>query len=426
MTSLSLFLWIVLGILLQLAIYLGFGLKRHWKDYKGISSTKKEASSGEVNADKLAETENIALIAWLGYRTFRVDHKVIEDANRSICSFYLVPEDGQPLPAFLPGQFLTFRLDIPTATGANESAIRCYSLSDAPRPDAYRISVKRMLPLPGSGVAPGLVSNYFHDHVTVGSVISVRAPSGHFHIDDTNNPIVLIGGGIGFTPMLSMINWCLSNQPEREIWLFYGVRNGREMIMKPRLKALALTHKKFHLQVCFSAPFPEDVPGQDYHHQGRIDVNLLSTQLPSTAYQFYVCGPTSLMENLIPALEEWGVQETHLHFEAFGPASIKHRIPKNIITAAENKLTGDGDIVVTFSSSGKELQWQPLANNLLEFAESNGITVNTGCRAGSCGSCQTKILSGEVAYQHPPDYDPEPGYCLLCVCLPLTNLTVDA
>jgi hypothetical protein len=72
------------------------------------------------------------------------------------------------------------------------------------------------------------------------------------------------------------------------------------------------------------------------------------------------------------------------------------------------------------------LPWQPESSSLLEFAEANGISVNSGCRAGGCGSCQTTIQAGEINYRNPPDYDPEPGSCLLCVCSPKTSVTLEA
>ena len=129
-----------------------------------------------------------------------------------------------------------------------------------------------------------------------------------------------------------------------------------------------------------------------------------------------------MMESLVSALEDWGVPDSRIHFEAFGPASIKRRPA----AAPPSAAASASDIVVSFSKSGKQLPWQPDAGSLLEFAESNGITVNSGCRAGGCGSCQTTIQAGEVAYRQPPDYDPEPGSCLLCVCSPKTSVTLEA
>jgi ferredoxin-NADP reductase len=416
MTSLTLALWVVLGIVLQLAIYLGIGFWRHLQDYQTLSSraTDLPVTPGTLPAAEIATARQ-------GFRTFRVERKVVEDIAQSVCSFYLVPEDRQPLPPFLPGQFLTFRLDLPTGE-ASEQIIRCYSLSDAPRPDAYRVSIKRVPAPSGSDYPPGRSSGYFHDHVAVGSQLQVRSPAGHFHIDRSDAPVVLIAGGIGITPMLSMLNWCLAEQPGREIWLFFGVRHGREMVMKSHLEALDAAHPNFHLRLCFSDPQPEDEAGRDFHHRGRVDVSLLRTQLPLKPYHFYICGPTPMMASLVSALEDWGVPDARIHFEAFGPASINR---KNDITSGQTQAT-DSDIVVTFALSGKQLPWQPGAGNLLEFAEANGISVNSGCRAGGCGTCQTTIRAGEVSYRQPPDFDPEPGNCLLCVCSPKTSVTLEA
>jgi uncharacterized protein len=422
MTSLSLLLWIVLGIALQVAIFLGIGFWRHWQGYQALRNRATE--SDLPAAAVMPEIDEPATVAaWPGYRTFRVERKVAEDAAQSVCSFYLVPEDDQPLPSFLPGQFLTFRLDVASAAGGNEQIIRCYSLSDAPRPDHYRVSIKRVPPPTGCDVPPGRSSNYFHEHVAAGSLLQVRAPAGHFHIDRNDAPVVLIGGGIGITPMLSMLNWCLAEQPGREVWLFYGVRHGREMVMKSHLEALAAAHPNFHLRLCFSDPLPDDLLERDYKHHGRVDVGLLRAQLPLKPYHFYICGPTPMMASLVSALEDWGVPDARIHFEAFGPASIKRR---SAAAVAPPAATTDADIVVTFAQSGKQLAWQPSAGSLLEFAEANGISVNSGCRAGGCGTCQTTIRAGEVAYRQSPDYDPEPGTCLLCVCAPKTSVTLEA
>lgn len=423
MTSSVLLLWIALGIVIQLTIYLCIVFWRHWQNYQALQVT---AADLNLPLPQAMPDEEVIPAAWAGWRNFRVERKVYEDAARSICSFYLAPEDGAALPPFRPGQFLTFGLDIPNGQAGNERIIRCYSLSDSPRPDCYRVSIKRVPAPAGSDLPAGRSSEFFHEQVGIGSRLQVRAPAGHFYLDHGAYPVVLIGGGIGITPMLSMLNWSLKEQPEREVWLFYGVRHAQELVMKSRLEALAAAHPNFHLRICCSNPQADEVIGRDYHHHGRIDLALLRLELALKPYHFYICGPAALMESLVPALDDWGVPDSHIHFEAFGPASIKRRkAGAPDLPVAPSEATS-GDIVVNFARSGKKLAWQASAGNLLEFAEANGISVSSGCRAGGCGTCQTTIQAGEVAYRQAPDFDPEPGSCLLCMCAPKTSLTLAA
>jgi ferredoxin-NADP reductase len=422
MTSLNLLLWIAFGIVLQVALFLVISFWQHWQSYSRLKQV--EALSSDLHRE--SDGPKIMQPSWAGFRTFKVARRVVEDVAEQICSFYLEPEDGQPLSTFKPGQFLTFRLDMPESQGGVTKQItRCYSLSDAPDSSYYRISVKRVPPALGSDFPAGVSSNLFHDGVHVGAKLQVRAPSGHFYLEQNNSPIVLIAGGIGITPMMSMMNWCLEQQSKREIWFFYGIRNSSEIAFSAELNAAAKDHPNIHLRLCFSNPLPTDELGKDFHHHGRVDVNLFRAELPLKPFHYYLCGPTPMMESLVPALEDWGVADSHIHFEAFGPASIKRRKSDDVLT--DNELpTLQSNVTVTFAKSGKQISWSPQANNLLELAEMQGIAIDSGCRAGGCGTCQTSIQCGEVVYQRVPDYDPEPGTCLMCVCVPKTNVTLEA
>lgn len=426
MTSLSLLFWIILCIALQVALWLGIAFWRHWQEFQILKVSDQIV---DVAPTTLAQEKNLnPSSGWNGFRLFRVARTIIEDSAEQICSFYLEPEAGEALPSYKPGQFLTFRLDVPKVDGnskGTEQITRCYSLSDTPQPNHYRISIKRV-PAPSKGDhPPGRSSNFFHDHIQVGSILQVRAPSGHFYLEPGSSPIVLIAGGIGITPMLSMLNWCLTQQPEREVWFFYGVRNSHEAAFAQHLLAAAATHSNVHLRMCFSDPFPTDQIGRDFHHHGRVDVHLFRTELPLRPYHYYMCGPTPMLESLVPALEDWGVADSHIHFETFGPASITRRKSASAPAASE-AATPVSDILVTFAKSGKQVPWSPQSDNLLEFAEAQGIVIDSGCRAGGCGTCQTRIRSGEVVYRQSPDYDPEPGTCLMCLCTPKTHVTLEA
>jgi ferredoxin-NADP reductase len=224
--------------------------------------------------------------------------------------------------------------------------------------------------------------------------------------------------------MLSILNTVMSGGTSREVWLYYGVRNGAEHILKEHLESLRKAHSNFHLHVCYSNPAKGDVEGVDYHHRGRIDLQLLRSTLKLMRYQFYVCGPRQMMETLVPALSEWGVTTDDIYYESFGPASlIRHENSTRQMTTAETTAPA---FTITFSKSGKSIPWDPGANSLLEFAEANGIEVESGCRAGSCGSCQTGLAAGGVDYHQEPDADVDSGHCLLCITTPKSDLTLVA
>ena len=361
---------------------------------------------------------------WNEFKTFYIDQRVVEDENRSICSFYLKPMDGKPLPKFKPGQYLTFKLLINTSDNEQpKSVVRCYSLSDKPEEEHYRVTIKRVMPPPGHSEIPaGVASNYFHEHVMEGDKLLVKAPSGHFHLlEEDVLPVVLIAGGIGITPMLSILSSLLASGSKREIWLFYGVRNGREQVMKKFLQQLSAIHDSFHLHLSYSNPSENDRPGLDYQHHGRVDLSLLRNTLKLMRYQFYVCGPKAMMESIVPALEAWGVDSSDIYYESFGPASLeKHRSDK---TSTDSDFSRKAE--VTLSRTDTRMAWDSSCGSLLEFVESCGVEVDSGCRAGSCGCCQTALLSGKVEYSQQPDVEVPPGHCLLCVSTPMGDITLD-
>ena len=409
-------------VVVQVAVLMGIGIFRQRRKFRDLESLPGESPVAGT-AMEFSTTEP----AWDGFKEFLVKRRVIEDDIRSVCSFYLVPTDGQPLPTFKPGQFLTFRLQLEDPVRHEpKSVVRCYSLSDRHNPDYYRVSIKRAPPPAESpGVPAGLSSNFFHDQVQEGARLLVKAPSGHFHLmTDEPLPIVLVGGGIGITPMLSILNTVMSSGTSREVWLYYGVRNAAEHAMKEHLESLQRAHPNFHLQVCYSNPTEKDVEGVDYHHRGRIDLQLLRSTLKLMRYQFYVCGPRQMMETLVPALAEWGVATNDIYYESFGPASlIKH---ENLTRQVTKEETAFQTFTITFSKSGKSIPWDPSADSLLEFAEANGVDVESGCRAGSCGSCQTGLATGKVDYHQEPDADVDSGHCLLCITTPKSDLTLVA
>ena len=371
-----------------------------------------ETLSREMERKKATET-------WSGARKFRIRDKV--DEGGGICSFYLVPHDGKALPPFLPGQYLTFNLRLPNR---DKPLVRCYPLSDSPfQTEYYRVSIKRLGPPPKQpDVPPGLSSNFFHDELRAGDIVDVKAPSGVFYLDlSKHRPIVLIGGGVGLTPMVSMLNAICDSGSQREVWFFYGVRNGDEYIMKEHLEALQTEHENVHIRLCFSNPKEGEIEGQDYHHAARVSVELFKKVLPSNNYEYYMCGPPPMMESITTDLREWGVPDVDVYLEAFGPASVKKKTPLD-----QDLLEQPQGQVITFARSGKKVTWEGGHNSILDIAEANGVELDFGCRAGSCGTCITAVKTGEVNYMEEPGVVPEEGSCLACIAVPKTDLALDA
>jgi ferredoxin-NADP reductase len=379
---------------------------------------------GRRDADRIAlavesETARAASGAWPGWRAFRVERREFEDSAKTQCSFYLRPVDGAPLPPYRPGQFLTFALQV-----AGDTLTRCYSLSDRPDPSCYRITVKRAAAPAGlPGVPAGLSSGYFHDQVQVGSILEARAPTGNFCIDSTPDiPAVFVAGGIGITPMFSMLSWCLAEQPGRFLHLYYGIRCGDEHAFRHALEQLARANPNLHLNFVYSRPGEADVKGRAFHHAGHVDLDLLRRTLPPGRHRFYVCGPKAMMEGLVPALADSGVERSDIFYEAFGPATVRYSGGID----AESVPALAEPVEIRFVRSGRTLAWEGREESLLEFAERHGLQVESGCRSGSCGTCETKVVSGAVRYAHAPDRAMPPGSCLLCVGTPGSALVLEA
>lgn len=357
--------------------------------------------------------------AWEGLRDFRVTARAFEDPAQTQCSFTLAPVDGTPLAPSKPGQFLRFSLAL-HVPDAPLRVVRCYSISDTPDPAQYRITVKRAIPPSGKPeFPPGIASGWLHDQAQVGTILQVRAPSGQFvFAPDDSAPPVFIAGGIGITPILSMLKATLAEHPDRVAHLFYGVRNGQDHAFKTDLSQLAQARPAFDLHVLYADPAAGDVLGQDYDQRGFISLDLLKQTLPYGRHAFYICGPDPMMKALIPALLGWGVAGADIHRESFGPQSAA---PTPVAPVVCGPV-----LAIGFCQSRRTLDWAGQDANLLNFAERHLIAVDAGCRSGSCGTCETRLISGRVLYVSKPDHDIAPGHCLLCVGTPASALELDA
>jgi ferredoxin-NADP reductase len=389
------------------------GLRRRSQQAADRTEQRRAAFANQLQAAMhWARASQPSLRAWSGTRPFRVSAVVDECVDCR--SYYLMPEDGRPLPRFEPGQYLTFHL--PTGDPARP-LVRCYSLSERPREDFYRVTIKRVPPpADKSSVPSGRGSGYFHRHVLPGSQLQVEAPQGAFFLDPTDAlPIVLVGAGIGITPVMSMAAALVQQNDRRPTFLFAGFRNSREHPFRARLAEFKSDAPNLRIDVTYSRPLERDTVEHAFDHRGHIDVMRLRRILPSNNFRYYLCGPAAMMESLVPGLLDWGVPAEHIHYEAFGPATVRG-------------LSGDATAPcdVQFARSGRAVRWTGAENSLLELAEQNGVPLEYGCRAGSCGQCRLMIAAGRVVHAKQPGVSLVEGECLTCIARPQGDVVVDA
>ncbi|MAT15016.1 MAG: NO-inducible flavohemoprotein [Planctomyces sp.] len=252
---------------------------------------------------------------WNGYRKFEVFRK--EPESSEVVSLYLRPVDKNPLPPYLPGQYLTVRIDHPTTP----TSPRNYSISDRPNGEYYRISVKRESAL-AANAPGGVVSNYLHDVVQVGDQLEIGPPCGEFTLDPTadgGRPVVLLAGGIGVTPLLAMAKSLVAANPATPIYFLQAARNSEVQALAGEVRKLADQNPNFHSLVLFDQPLPGDVEEGRCDAEGLLTVETVTDFVPVADAEFYFCGPRPFMENVLSILNVAGVPESRIHYEFFGP-----------------------------------------------------------------------------------------------------------
>ena len=303
-----------LGVLPEHYPIVGACLLRAIKEVLGDAATDEIiAAWGEAYtalADLLIAAEEQVYAAnaaqpggWRGTREFRIARR--ENESELITSFYLEPVDGQPLLAFVPGQYLTLVLNVDGG-----EVRRNYSLSDAPGKPWYRISVKRE--------EGGRVSNWLHQDAQVGTVLRAQAPCGDFTLaaaaNDAQRPLVLVTGGVGITPAMSMLEATAASG--RPIRFIHAARHGGVHAFRARVDALAAQHANVEVLYVYDQPRPEDQP----HATGLLTQELLARQLPADRdVDVYFLGPKPFMQSVFKSGLALGVARERLRYEFFGP-----------------------------------------------------------------------------------------------------------
>lgn len=252
--------------------------------------------------EAIYEEKAQALGGWRGEREFRLVAKTPESAE--ITSFYFAPADGQPILHFTAGQYIGLQMHV-----NGDEIRRNYSLSALVGNNQYRISVKRE--------PDGVASNYLHDQVQVGDSINLYPPAGEFTLTESDKPLVLISGGVGITPTLSMLEAALPTQ--RPIHFIHCARNGSVHAFRDWIESLASKHPQLKRFYCYSE---DDGVSPPAHATGLLDQARLEQWLPENRdVDAYFLGPKGFMAAIKRQLKEAGVPDAQARYEFFGPAS---------------------------------------------------------------------------------------------------------
>lgn len=237
---------------------------------------------------------------WKGFKDFKVFKTVKED--EVVTSFYLEALDGSKLPQFAAGQFIAVRIKNEDNTFTKP---RQYTLSMNSNEEFYRISVKRE--------ENGFLSKKLCDEIKEGDNLQITAPLGNSVLKDSEKPLVLIGGGIGITPMLTMAYDAVNSY--REIHFIYSIPNSTHHSFKEETAKLH-NNSNFKSTVFYTRTIETEELEKDFDIRGRISKEWMSDNLPKDG-EFYFCGPVPFMKTIYHNLIAMGVKKENINFEMF-------------------------------------------------------------------------------------------------------------
>jgi ferredoxin-NADP reductase/predicted lipid-binding transport protein (Tim44 family) len=337
----------------------------------------------------------------------------IDRETPDVKTFRLVSCHGGGIPfSYLPGQFLTLTLPV------GETPIRrSYTISSPPTQGYYcEVTVKRE--------DRGAGSRYLHDRVKVGDILEVKAPSGKFvFTGEEADGVVLIGGGVGITPMRSIARALTDMAWPGEIYLIAACQDPEHFIFESELKQLESRYENLHLFAAMSRIEKDMGP----YRRGRLSKEMLAQWVPDIGSKWiHLCGAPPVMDAVKQLLAELNVPADRIHTENFGSAQKPKAKTAEAPRAAPAEAAGNG--AVTFTASDVSTELYP-DETVLEASERVGVDIDYSCRVGACGECKVKLLSGEVAMETEDGLDPgekERGIILACQAKSKGDIAVDA
>lgn len=342
------------------------------------------------------------------------------DETPDIKTFRIQRPDGFD---FSPGQFLTIRVQVD-----GKPVQRAYSISSSPHSRGYlEISVKRI----------GLVSGVLHTNLRPGSLVTVRPPAGSFvYPSGDDRPLLLLAGGIGITPLMSMLRHAVATDPTRPVTLIYSVKTPDDLAFRDELALISRRHPQVRIAVCVSQG-----PASDRWCSGRVTAQIVRACMPEPVHALTcICGPKPMMDAMMAMMAGLGVPSGQVRSESFGAAmrlvTTESDAPAALAPASRSSahvaqtIAGAPEaeeVLVRFARTGCEAR-VPTAQTLLEAAEARGVDLPFMCRAGTCHTCRTRVLDGDVVCESDTlsDDDRANGFVLPCVSHARSDCALEA
>lgn len=341
------------------------------------------------------------------------------DETHDVRTFRLVPAAGGPLPfTYRAGQYLNLALVID-----GQRVNRSYTIASAPTHTEYcEITVKK--------TSGGWASHHLHEKVAEGALVKVSAPAGRFAFEgEGTTRVLLVAGGVGITPLMSMVRTLTERAWRGRIDLVFSVKTRADIIFEDELAALAQRFPDLHVTVTLTRePKESDWSGE----RGPITRELLQRVAPNLrGTPVYLCGPDPMMTAMKAVLREIMDPSATLHVEAFVSPPRASANEDDVATeeADDSPAHSDGSsVTVQFATSGASTSVEE-GQTLLDAAEDLGIDIPFDCRAGICGQCKTKLVKGRVVMDVQDALTPEDRrrrLVLACQARPVRDVIVDA
>jgi glycine betaine catabolism B len=323
---------------------------------------------------------------------------------------------------YQPGQFVTLTLNI-----NGKSIERSYTISSTPsRPHTLEITVKRV---PASADAPaGIVSNWLHDNLRVGSEIEISSPMGDFTcVGRAARKTLLLSAGSGITPMMSMARWAYDAAPDLDIAFFHSARSARDVIFRKELDWMSSQHPNFHLHLSLTRAASED---NWSGLTGRLDAQMLAAIAPDFLERdVYVCGSDGFMQGVKTLLQGLDFPMDSYYDESFGTCELPAQTLLKSADPNGTEVDSATSSLVVFSQSGTETK-SDREESILQVGKRENIRLKSACKMGRCGVCKIRKVQGEVKYKGSFDRlstdEQNAGFILPCIAYPIGRVEVEA